>query len=79
MRDPSLGCIGGLCWEIVGVIAGRFPRTSRAALCAEHQEVKTAFDSLGVAPESPYGTTFREHFPGESKFEALRPSAADPK
>jgi hypothetical protein len=57
---------GVLDWEILGAILVRFSGTGRAVLCAKRKEIKTAFDSRRIAPESPHGTMFREHFPDNS-------------
>jgi hypothetical protein len=64
---PQWGCIGGLYWEILGAILGRLSGTGRAVLCAKHKEIKTAFDSRSVAPESLHETMFPEHVSGELK------------
>ena len=66
-KFPYRGCIGGLDWEILGAISGRFSGSGRAVLCAKHEEIKTAFDSRSIAPESLHETMFREHFSGELK------------
>jgi hypothetical protein len=36
-------------------------------MCAKRKEIKTAFDSRSIAPESLHETMFREHFSGELK------------
>ena len=62
-----MGLYRGLDWEILGAIFGRFSGTGRAALCEKRREIKTAFDSRSIAPESLHETMFREHFPGKLK------------
>jgi hypothetical protein len=50
------GCIGGLNWESLGALLVRFSGTGRAVLCAKRKEIKTAFDSRSIAPESLHET-----------------------
>jgi hypothetical protein len=52
----------------LGAILVRFSGTARAALCAKRKEIKTAFDSRSIAPESLHETMFREHFSGELNY-----------
>jgi hypothetical protein len=61
------GIVGGLDWEILGAILGRFSGTGRAVLCAKHKEIKTAVDSRSISPEILHETMFREHLSGELK------------
>jgi hypothetical protein len=54
-------------WEILGAMVGRCSGTDRAVLRTKRNEIETAFDSRSIAPESPHGTVFREHFSREFK------------
>jgi hypothetical protein len=77
MRDSIMGCIGGLGWQILGAIFGRFPGKGGAICARSARELRQLLIFRSIAPNFLTESMFRDHFPGSSSYdfnsEAKRP------